>query len=71
VCELDSRIPQLLRAGFAEEKDGAVHIDVSILGIDKVLGTGRVNRALTVSASTFSKNAITKIENAGGTVIHT
>ena len=71
VCELDSRVPELLRAGFAEEKDGAVHIDVNILGIDKVLGTGRVNRALAVSAPAFSANAVTKIENAGGTVIHT
>jgi large subunit ribosomal protein L15 len=70
VCELDSRVPELLRAGFAEEKDGAVHIDVNILGIDKVLGTGRVNRALAVSAPAFSANAVTKIENAGGTVIH-
>ncbi len=61
----------MLRTGFAEEKDGAVHIDVNTLGIDKVLGTGRVGRALAISAPAFSKNAVTKIENAGGTVIHT
>ena len=71
VCELDSRVTELLRAGFAEEKGDMVHIYVNRLGIDKVLGTGRVNRALTVSAPAFSENAVTKIENAGGTVIHT
>jgi len=69
VSELDSKVPELLRAGFAEEKDDAIHIDASRLGIDKVLGTGRVNMPLIISAPAFSATAIAKIEGAGGTAI--
>ncbi len=71
ISELDSRISELMRTGFAEEKDGVVHIDASGLGVHKVLGAGRVNRAMVVSAQAFSATAVEKIENAGGTVIHT
>jgi large subunit ribosomal protein L15 len=34
----------------------------------KVLGTGEISRALTISAHKFSKSAREKIENAGGSV---
>ena len=37
----------------------------------KVLGTGEIDRALTVAAPRFSASARTKIEAAGGTVIET
>lgn len=69
VSELDSRVPELLRAGTAYEDDGAIHIDVSGLGIDKVLGTGRVTMPLIISAQAFSEAAVAKIEGAGGTAI--
>lgn len=71
IGELDAKVPELLRTGFAEQKDDAVHIDADRLGIDKVLGAGRVNRALVVSAQAFSANAISKIESTGGTAVHT
>ncbi len=71
VHELNSMAPKLLREGTAQEKDGAIHIDVGGFGIDKVLGTGSVSRRLVISAPAFSASAITKIENAGGTAIPT
>jgi len=37
----------------------------------KVLGTGEIDRALTVTAPRFSASAKTKIEAAGGTVVET
>jgi ribosomal protein L15 len=39
------------------------------LGINKILGTGRVNQSMTITAPAFSATAITKIENAGGTAV--
>lgn len=68
IGELDAMVPELLRTGIAEEKDDVVHIDADRLGVGKVLGAGRVNRVLNVSAPAFSATAISKIENAGGTV---
>jgi large subunit ribosomal protein L15 len=44
-------------------------IDVSELGFDKVLSTGKVTQALTVKAKKFVENAKKKIEEAGGKVV--
>jgi large subunit ribosomal protein L15 len=69
IGELDGRVPELLRTGVAEQKDGVVHIDAGRLGINKVLGTGKVNQSMMVTAPAFSATAITKIESAGGTAV--
>lgn len=48
---------QLRSAGLVRKRDALV----------KVLGTGEISRAVTVSAHAFSASARTKIEGAGGT----
>ncbi|QLC49296.1 50S ribosomal protein L15 [Methanolobus zinderi] len=66
VGELDELADQLVEDGFAE-LDGEVYsIDLNGLGIEKVLGAGRVSKKLTVTACEFSATARSKIENAGG-----
>ncbi len=44
-------------------------INLTELGYDKVLGSGKIESALEVTAKSFSKRAKEKIEAAGGTVI--
>jgi large subunit ribosomal protein L15 len=48
--------PEILREAGVVKKSGAV----------KILGTGELNRALTVRAQAFSRTAAQKIEAAGG-----
>lgn len=48
------------------KKSGKKEIDIAELGYDKLLGTGKLSLPLSVKAKYFSKNAIKKIENAGG-----
>ena len=48
---------------------GKRKINLSELGYKKVLGSGKLNVALEVTADMFSKKAIEKIENAGGKVV--
>ena len=43
-------------------------IDLTSKGIDKLLGSGRVNRAIHVTVEHASAGAIGKIESAGGSV---
>ena len=43
-------------------------IDLTSKGIDKILGSGRVNRAIHVTVEHASSKAIGKIEAAGGSV---
>ena len=51
------------------EKQGDVYvIDAAKLGYDKILAGGNVNSKLKIKSSYFSKKAIEKIKEAGGTV---
>ncbi len=66
VGELDEAIEQLVTDGFAEKKGEAFHIDLANIGIEKVLGNGRVTKPLFITANEFSSVAKQKIEEAKG-----
>jgi large subunit ribosomal protein L15 len=70
VGELDELAPYLVEEGFAEVRDGAYHINLGTLGIEKVLGSGRVTKNLVVTSEEFSVSAREKIETAGGSCIN-
>jgi large subunit ribosomal protein L15 len=63
---LDENSEKLLSQGIATEEDNKIIIDVTELGYNKVLGKGKISKALTIKAPQFSKSAVSKIENAGG-----
>ena len=69
VGELDELVDELLARGIAREVDGKIEVDVTKLNVEKVLGTGRVTRALLVKAPRFSSLAVKKITEAGGEAI--
>jgi len=48
---------------------GKKKIDLTKLGYNKVLGSGKLSSAMEVVAEAFSKKAIEKIEAAGGKVV--
>ena len=52
----------------ASEK-GKTHIDLTSLGYTKLLGTGKITKALTVTVPSCSKTAEEKIKKAGGQVL--
>jgi large subunit ribosomal protein L15 len=66
---LDEKSEELVKQGLAQSKNGAIEIDITDLGYNKVLGKGRVNRPLVIKSPKFSSLAIQKIEEAGGEVI--
>lgn len=45
-------------------------LDLSSLGYDKLLGSGSLKTKLIIKISSVSKNALTKIQAAGGNVIN-
>lgn len=58
-----------INVGQLEElANGATELDLSALGIDKLLGTGKVSSALTITVDSASAKAVEKIEAAGGSV---
>ncbi len=69
VGELDESIEQLVTEGVAEKKGSEFHIDLANIGIEKVLGGGKVTKPLFIKASEFSSTAREKIEAAKGQAI--
>lgn len=69
IGEIDESIEQLVTDGFAEKKGNAFHIDLANIGIDKVLGNGKVTKPLFITADEFSAVAKQKIEEAKGQAI--
>nr|MBC8520815.1 uL15 family ribosomal protein [Methanomicrobia archaeon] len=66
--ELEEMLEELIEEGKAEEKADGIYLDAPLLGIQKILGKGKVTRKLTVRATKISKVAREKIERAGGEV---
>jgi large subunit ribosomal protein L15 len=69
VGDLDLIAPELVASGMAMEKERGIYIDLSKLGIDKLLGGGKVTKKLFVAASEFSETAKAKLEAASGGII--
>ena len=69
LSQLDSMIDTLLTQKIAKQDGDKVTVNLSDLGITKVLGSGKLTRAVTITAPSLSKNAMEKIKAAGGTAI--
>jgi len=69
VGELDEMADELVARGIATEVEGRIEVDVTKLGVEKVLGSGKVTRALVVKARRFSSKAMEKLAEAGGEAI--
>jgi large subunit ribosomal protein L15 len=63
---LDEKLDELVSDGLALEENGKIVLDVTKLGYNKVLATGRITRPVIIKSPKFSQSAIGKIEDAGG-----
>ncbi len=66
IGDIDQAIPDLVSMGYAMMDGDTVSLDASQIGIDKVLGGGRVTRKMQITARAFSEQAKAKIEGLGG-----
>jgi large subunit ribosomal protein L15 len=72
-------VPQTINVGELEELarnvltdygvEGGNQLDLTALGIDKVLGRGRINVPLNIKVAELSSSAQEKIEEAGGSIL--
>lgn len=69
VGELDQLADKLLSSGQATKKDEGILIDLEALGVDKLLGLGRVDKQLIVRVKALSSTATKKIREAKGQVL--
>ncbi len=68
--ELDEILPELISSGIARElEDGRLELDLGRMGYDKLLGRGSVSRPIVIRVSSASRQAISKLESMGGSVL--
>lgn len=67
--DLARRIGEFEAAGHAKKDDSRINIDLTAAGIDKLLGSGRVTRAMRITVAKASPAAVAKVSGAGGEVV--
>lgn len=69
LSEIELALPALSRDGFATEKDGKWTVDLSKMGVDKLLGSGRISKPLTIKVAEASASAEKKLKAVGGSIL--
>ena len=68
IGELEEMLGELLEQGKAKEEGDAIYLDAHELGVQRLLGKGKVTKKLMLKADKVSKTAREKIEGVGGMV---
>jgi large subunit ribosomal protein L15 len=66
---VEEKILALSKDGFATQKDGKWTVDLKGMGIDKLLGSGRIRTPLVIKVGEASEKAKEKLKKAGGSLI--
>jgi large subunit ribosomal protein L15 len=69
VGEVQERMDRLLADGFAERKGDRTAVDLTKLGVDKLLGFGQVSQKLDILVPESSAKAKEKVQVAGGSIV--
>lgn len=69
VSELDVVLPRLVEMGEATEANGVYSVDLTKMGVDKLLGSGQVRSKIRVTVASATESAKSKVEAAGGQII--
>ncbi len=69
LSEVEQFLTSLSKNGFAEEKAGKWTVDLTKMGVDKLLGSGRISTPLTIKVAEASATAQEKLKEAGGNLI--
>ena len=69
LSEVEQFLPSLSKDGFAEEKGGKWTVDLTKMGVDKLLGSGRISTPISVKVAEASASAQEKLKKAGGKIL--
>jgi large subunit ribosomal protein L15 len=69
VGDLQESIDRLLADGYAVKQGNRTIVNLTEMGVDKLLGTGEVKDKLEIVVSETSEKAKQKIESAGGAIV--
>ncbi len=63
------KLDQIAERISGEKQKDRLLVDLTGLGFTKLLGTGKVTKALAVKVPSFSKSAVEKVKKAGGEIM--
>ena len=69
LSDIDENLQLFLDMGVAHEEEGRIIVDTTQLGVDKVLGSGKLTKPVTIKAYYVTPKAEEKIKAAGGEVV--
>jgi large subunit ribosomal protein L15 len=69
VGDVEQNVDKLVADGFAEKKGDKTVVNLSNMGIDKLLGFGNVNKKYEIVVADSSERAKQKVESAGGAIV--
>jgi len=69
ISQIENILDNLLDRKIAKQEGNQIFINLIEIGVTKVLGNGSISRPLVITAPSFSKTAIKKIQEVGGNAI--
>ncbi len=69
LSEVEQSLPLLAKDGFAAQKDGKWTVDLTKMGVDKLLGSGKISTPISIKVPEASAGALEKLKAAGGTIM--
>jgi large subunit ribosomal protein L15 len=69
LSEVEESLQALSMEGAATQKDGKWTVDLTKVGVDKLLGSGRIGKPVTVKVGEASAKAKERLEKAGGKLV--
>ncbi len=68
VEELDARLPLLVEMGEVQKEGDTFVVDLSKMGVDKLLGGGQIRSKVRITVASATPGAKSKVEEAGGAI---
>ncbi|MHA2502349.1 MAG: uL15m family ribosomal protein [Candidatus Kariarchaeaceae archaeon] len=68
VSHLDQSIDNLVSKGVASMEGSTYNVNLTSMGITKLLAQGDITRAINITVAKASERAVSKVEEAGGSV---
>jgi large subunit ribosomal protein L15 len=69
VSDLEEKMEGFLKDGYAVKEGKAITVDLTKMGVDKLLGSGQISTALEVMVVDCTETAKHKVEEAGGHIL--
>ncbi len=69
LSDVEQALASLSKDGAAVQKDGKWTVDLGKIGVDKLLGSGKVSKPITIKVGEASEKAVQKLKKAGGALV--